>query len=140
MYFIAFERFIFGLGISLIFLPLLLGHFSIVSDFLSIYPFSVLSRLSFAMYLLNYNVIRMYLLSQKDMLAYNSYNTVRDSIFIFILCMIVAIPLTLIIEMPSINLEKLLCNTRIVKKKKDSLKSKEEYSLLLNQEKEQNKS
>ena len=73
--YIAFERFLFGLGISLIFLPLLLGHFTIISNFLSLYPWSI-----------------MYL------------------IYFYILIFIFSFPFVLIVEMPPINLEKLLMN------------------------------
>ena len=117
-------------------MPLLLGHFTIISDFLSLYPWSILSRLTFSIYLINYEILRIYLLSQKDTLAYNSYNTIKDCIFIFVLSVLFAIPLTLIIEMPSINLGKLLLGSKNLKRNESLMNSKEE-SYLLNSAKEQ---
>ena len=134
--FLAFERFVYGLGISLIFLPLLLGHFTLISDFLSLYPWSILGRLTFSMYLINYNITEIYLLSQKDILAYNSYNTLKDSIVIFVLSAIFAVPLTLLIEIPSIKLGKFLLNFKYSKPKESPAYYKEE-SHLLNTDKEQ---
>jgi hypothetical protein len=42
--FIAFERVTFGLGISMILLPMLLGHFKDITNFLSLYTLGVQCR------------------------------------------------------------------------------------------------
>jgi hypothetical protein len=50
--FIAFERFGFGLGVMLVLMPLLLGHFSWIIEFMAYGPWSVFARISFCVYVI----------------------------------------------------------------------------------------
>ena len=111
--FIALQRFIYGLGLSMIFLPLLLGHFKTISSFLSIYPWIILSKLTFAIYLIHVDIGLIALWSQENVVIFNWYNNIRDTIYFFILSIIFAIPIILLIEMPIINLEKIIFKRQI---------------------------
>ena len=134
--FLAFDRATFGLGISLIFLPMLLGYFPIISAILSWYPWSVLSKLTFAMYLINYSIVETFYLSQRNEILFDTYNALMNATYIFILTAIFSIPLVFMVEMPSVNLEKLLLRGQSSKPTNDFEKSKEEH-ILLNKNEEQ---
>ena len=128
--FMAFDRAAFGLGISLVFLPMLLGYFPIISAILSWYPWSILSRLTFAMYLINYSIVQTFYLSQRNVIVLDDYNAFMNAAYIFILTTIFSIPIVLMIEMPSMNLEKILLHGQPSKPTKDIEKPKEEDALL----------
>jgi peptidoglycan/LPS O-acetylase OafA/YrhL len=114
--FIAFERVTFGLGLSMVFLPMLLGHFRGIAWFLSLYPWSVLARLTFAIYLIHYSIIQTVLRSQQNVLEFGIYYIIRDTIFFFILSAFFAIPIVLLIELPSSNIERLIFRKESKKK------------------------
>ena len=97
----------------MIFLPLLLGHFKTISSFLSIYPWIILSKLTFAIYLIHVDIGLIALWSQENVVIFNWYNNIRDTIYFFILSIIFAIPIILLIEMPIINLEKIIFKRQI---------------------------
>lgn len=127
--FIALERLVYGLAMSCIFLPMVLGHFKPITAFLSLYPFSLLARFTFAIYLIHYSIIQTMLRSQKNVLILDEYNNIRDTIYFFIVSLMFAVPVVLLIEMPSGNLEKLLFG-----KAPPHAKPKEEAFLRVNQE------
>ncbi|OMJ91132.1 hypothetical protein SteCoe_6396 [Stentor coeruleus] len=106
--FIALERFTYGLGISLIFLPLLLGYFKPIIWFLSFPPFSFFSRLCFVMFLIHFSILEISLCSQKNTMNFNPYTNAKDAIFLFILSSACALPIVLVVEMPLSNLESLI--------------------------------
>ena len=117
--FIALQRFLYGIGLSMMLLPLLLGHFKGISDFFSGYPWAILSRLSFTIGLINFYVILIGLRSQTEILMLTWHNNIKHSIYYFILSTIFAIPIVLFIEMPIINLEKLVFQRRLTDTKKN---------------------
>ena len=106
--FIAFERFAYGLGLSMIFLPMLLGHFRLFSGFLSLYPWLVLSKFMIGVYMICLSVIQISLASQKTVLRFYEYYNIRDTIFFFILSSFFAIPLVFLVQLPTTNLLQLL--------------------------------
>ena len=105
--FTAFHRFSYSIGISLTFIPLLLGHFKLITKFLSLYVWSVIAKLVYGIYLIHCNAINNILRSQENVSMLDYYNNVRDSFYFFILILLLAIPLSLFIELPAGNLEKL---------------------------------
>ena len=110
--YVAFQRFGFGLGITLLFLPMLLGHFRFITKVLSVYPWVVLSKFTFAIYLIHYNIIEIAFRSQENVLMLNDYNNIRDTTFFFFVSLTFAVFITLLVELPAANLEKLLFSSQ----------------------------
>lgn len=106
--FYALERTTYGLGISFIFLPLLLGYFKPLADFLSYSAWSFIARLNFVIYLIHLSVMQTIWKSQKTVYEYDMYGNVSQSIYFFVFVAICALPIVLAIEMPAANLEKLI--------------------------------
>lgn len=106
--FIALERFLYGAGITLIFLPLLLGYFKPVIWFLSFPTFSFFSRLTFVMYLIHFSILEISMSSQKNTMNFNPYTNAKDTVFLFALTSVCALPIILVIEMPISNLESMI--------------------------------
>jgi peptidoglycan/LPS O-acetylase OafA/YrhL len=106
--FIAFERVAFGLGISMILLPMLLGHFKGITKFLCLYPWSLMSRLSFGVYLIHFDIIQIVIHSQKKAFTFEIYKIIEHTIYFFILSTFFAALVVLLIELPFTNLEKLI--------------------------------
>jgi peptidoglycan/LPS O-acetylase OafA/YrhL len=105
--FIAFERFGFGLGVSFILIPLLLGHFSWIIGFMGFIPWSYFSRVSFVVYLIHFPIIFVVLLSQRAVDELNIFNTIRNTVYFFVLSCFCAVPIVLLIEFPILNVDKL---------------------------------
>jgi peptidoglycan/LPS O-acetylase OafA/YrhL len=106
--FIAFERFTYSIGISMVLLPMLLGHFKGIASFLSLYPWSVMARLTFAIYLIHISIIQIIVQSQQNVLMVGIYYNIRDTIYFFLLATFFAVPVVLLIELPFSNLERLI--------------------------------
>ncbi|OMJ65503.1 hypothetical protein SteCoe_38101 [Stentor coeruleus] len=106
--FYALERFGYGLGISCIFLPLLLGYFKPLADFLSYSAWSFIARLNFVIYLIHLSVMQIIWKSQKTVWVFDMYGNVSQTISFFVFVSICALPIVLAIEMPAANLEKLI--------------------------------
>ena len=106
--FIAMERFVYGIAMSLMFLPMLLGYFRPITAFLSLYPWSIVARFNFVIYLIHYSIIQIFIKSQKTVLMVNEFNLIRDTIYFFLVSLLFSIPIVLLIEMPAGNIEKIL--------------------------------
>jgi peptidoglycan/LPS O-acetylase OafA/YrhL len=106
--FIAFEHFGFGLGVMLILMPMLLGHFRWIIAIMSYGPWNFFARISFCSYLVHASIINLAYLSEKTADEFNIFNTIRYVVFFFIFSNFCALPLVLVVELPIMNLEKLL--------------------------------
>ena len=106
--FIALERVFFGIGLSFVLMPMILGYFTFAANIMSAYIWSVMARFTFVMYLMHYAIIETALFSSKTNVEFNQYNNIRDAFYFFFLAFVCSIPIVLGIEMPSGNLEKLL--------------------------------
>ena len=106
--YIAMERTAYGLGLSLVFLPMLLGHFKPICKFLSLYPWSILARFAFVIYLIHVFVFIIMLKSQKTVVLVYEYTFIRDTVYLFILSLVFAVPIVLLVEMPAANIERLV--------------------------------
>ena len=106
--YIAMERTVFGLGLSCMFLPMLLGHFRPLTRFLSLYPWSVLARFTFVIYMIHDYIILIIIKSQKTVTVVSEYTIIRDTVYVFILSLLFSIPIVLLIEMPAANIEKII--------------------------------
>ena len=131
--FIAFERFIYGLGLSMIFLPMLLGHFRLFSGFLSLYPWLILSKFMISTYLICLSIIQIVLTSQKTVLRFYEYYNIRDTIFFFILSFFFSIPLVFLVHLPTKNLLKIMFYQSLFEEKNKA----DDEEALLNENSEQ---
>ena len=75
---------------------------------MSLYPWNIAAKLSYAGYLVNYYIITIAYESQKTAYTLSNVENLENIIYIFVLSMVIAIPLYLLIESPATNLEKLL--------------------------------
>ena len=108
----AFNRTAWGLGISLLFLPMLLGHWKVVAWFLSLDVWTPLARLTFCTYLVHINLGMVYEESLNTAYWFNDLNITIDFFFLAATAYAAAIPLTLAVESPFMALEKLFKGKR----------------------------
>jgi hypothetical protein len=129
--FIAFERFGFGLGVTCILGPLLLGHLTWVVAFMTFIPWSFFSRLSIHIYLIHTPLHFLFYLSQKTVYEFNIFNMIFYGIDIFLLSCLCGLPILLLIEYPMLNFDKII-NPRSV--------LPEEYQKLASEDSEKDRS
>ena len=118
--FIAFERVTYGIGMSLIFLPMLLGFFKPITRFLSWSPWCILAKFTFVVYLIHLPILQTMLRSQTDVMKLSEYNAIRDTIYFYIVSLGFAVLLVIFVEMPAANLEKIIFPRRNTKDKKSN--------------------
>ena len=106
--FYGFSRPCWGLGISLLFLPMLLGHWKLVAWFLSLDIWTPLARLTFCTYLVHLNLGSIYFNSKNTAYWFDDLNITIDFFFITLTSYAAAIPLTLAVESPFMALEKVM--------------------------------
>ena len=107
-------------------MPCLLGHFKGLASFLSLYPWAIVAKLSFAIYLIHYSIVETMTRSQKDVLKLDEYNNIRDSFYYFCVSLLFSIPVVLLVEMPAANIEKALFgNRKKVKQEQSKILAKE---------------
>ena len=104
----AFSKVVWGFGLSLVFLPMLMGHNKLVAAFLQSDWWTVLARLTFGVYLVHMVVGQIVFMSQPTTVYFSQINGLMDALFLAFMSFVVAVPLNLMIESPVINLEKLL--------------------------------
>lgn len=106
--FLALQRFGYGLGLSLMLIPLLLGYFKPFVNFMLLYPWCILSKLTFIIYLIHLPIMEIVWRSQSVALHYGVYGNIQSTVYFFILSCFFAVPIVFGIEMPAANLEKLV--------------------------------
>lgn len=107
-FYYAFQRFGWGLGLNLFFLPILMGHFSFLRPFLQSNWWTPMAKLVFGVYLLHMVVGQIYFFSQPVSYYWNTMNWFTDAVFILSVSFLLVIPITLLVETPMVNLEKLI--------------------------------
>ncbi|CAG9323408.1 unnamed protein product [Blepharisma stoltei] len=105
--YVAFSRFVFGLGLTLLFLPALLGHFTWMAGFLSLDIWTPLARLTFCCYLVQSDIIDMIYHAQTSAVYLDNFLIFKDSTWYFMFCFLMSVPFVLLIEMPALAVEKL---------------------------------
>ncbi|OMJ91130.1 hypothetical protein SteCoe_6394 [Stentor coeruleus] len=106
--YMTFNRFGFGLGLSMVLLPLLLGYFRPISQFMLLYPWCILAKLTFAVYLIHLPIMEIVWKSQGSSYNYGVYLNIQNTVYFFVLSNFFAVPIVFGIEMPTVNLEKLV--------------------------------
>ena len=104
----AFQRFAWGLGMNLFFLPLLMGHMSWFRPFLQSNWWMPLAKLVFGVYLTHMVIGQIYFMSQPVSFYWTQSALFVDAAFILVVTFLIVIPITLFVESPTINLEKIL--------------------------------
>ena len=104
----AFQRFAWGLGLNLFFLPILMGHMSFFRPFLQSNWWMPLAKLVFGVYLMHMVVGQIYFMSQPVSYYWTQSALFVDALFLLVVTFIIVIPITLFVESPTLNLEKLL--------------------------------
>jgi peptidoglycan/LPS O-acetylase OafA/YrhL len=104
----AFQKLAWGLGLSLFFLPIFLGHMTFLRSFMQSNWWMPAAKLVFAVYLFHLVVGQIYFQSQPVTYYWNTLNATMDSIVVAGLTFLLVIPITLFVEAPMINLEKIL--------------------------------
>ncbi|OMJ72862.1 hypothetical protein SteCoe_28602 [Stentor coeruleus] len=127
--YLALQRFSYGLGLSIMFIPILLGYFSWIINFMGMYVWSVLARLTFVVYLIHLYIMTIAMLSKKTSDEFDLYNNIRDFVFYAVLSFICAIPIVLVVEMPAGNLEKMIFSRAPPKEKSDLLINKSKIGI-----------
>jgi peptidoglycan/LPS O-acetylase OafA/YrhL len=106
--FAAFNKLGYSLGLTFIILPMTMGHLSWARVFFESNWWGPPSKLVFGVYLMHMVVGQVYLFSQPVSYFWDPLNTFKDSLFILVLAFLFVIPLHLIVEVPTVNLEKII--------------------------------
>ena len=107
-FFLAIQCFMFGLGFTFWFLPILLGHCQIVSKFLSMGIFFPLAKLTFATYLIHPMIIELVVFSSYQRTIIGDFNIVLTGISAFTISTLIAAIIFLTVELPVLTLERYL--------------------------------
>lgn len=115
---LSLNRLFLGFSLTLMFLPLVLGYFSFIGQFLS-WPFwNPFANLNFCVYLIHLSLTEVIYKSQKMGVYISNLNIYKDAISVLLLCFLVAVPIFLLVECPFGRLEKLFWES-LKKKPKD---------------------
>lgn len=104
----AFSRVSWGLGLSLIYLPMTMGHLSFIRPFFQSNWWAAAAKLVFGVYLTHMTIGQVYLYSRPCSFNFNQWSIFQDALFILVLSFLFVIPLSLFVESPSVNLEKFI--------------------------------
>lgn len=104
----AFQRFSWGLGMNCFFLPLMMGHGSFIRPFLQSNWWAPIAKLGFGVYLVHMVVGQIYFMSQPVTYYWAQSSLFIDALFVLVTSYLLIIPITLCVESPMINLEKIL--------------------------------
>ncbi|OMJ91137.1 hypothetical protein SteCoe_6401 [Stentor coeruleus] len=107
-FFIAMERLTFGIGLSCVVMPMILGYFKFIRDLLSGCVWNTLARLTFSAYLVHSNIIAVITRSERDAITYRANNNIRDTVFYAFISFALAFFIAILVEMPLGNLESVL--------------------------------
>lgn len=108
----GFARIFFILGLAFILMPLLFGHGLLARKFLGADIWTPLARLSFTAYLIHYAILQAVFVSQKKGYYLEDRNLFWDCIAAVVCSYAAALPISLLVESPSMNLEKILFRPR----------------------------
>lgn len=106
--FIAVQRTMWASGLNFFFLPMLTGQASILRPFLKSRIWNITAKLVFSVYLTHMVIGQIFFFSQPISFYYTQTNLIKDAVFILVLSFLLAVPLTLVIEQPCKNIEKIL--------------------------------
>lgn len=106
--FLGFQRLAYGLAITFILLPLLMGHFTTLAKVMELSIWGILAKLNFSIYLIHLPIMEIVWKSQRVALDYSVCGNIQLIVYFFVLVSFFAVLVVLCVEMPASNLEKLL--------------------------------
>ncbi|OMJ95593.1 hypothetical protein SteCoe_1019 [Stentor coeruleus] len=104
----AFQKAAWGLALTLFFLPIFLGHMTFLRSFMQSNWWMPAAKLVFAVYLFHLVVGQIYFQSQPVSYFFSQMSVTMDAIFVAGITFLIVIPITLLVEAPMMNLEKIL--------------------------------
>ena len=104
----SFNRSGWALALSLIYLPISMGHLSFIRPLLQSNWWAAPAKLVFGVYLTHMVVGQIYLYSRPFSDIWNQFSLFQDGLFIYVLTFLFVVPLSLFVESPSVNLEKFI--------------------------------
>jgi peptidoglycan/LPS O-acetylase OafA/YrhL len=110
--FIGFRHFFFSLGLILILLPVLLNELPFMLTILGGKFWTPLARISFAAFMCHFALMMYILKSEQTGVIINGMTLFHDFVGTVLLTFSVALPLSMLVEVPFLNLEKLLNGRR----------------------------
>lgn len=106
--YLGFNHTVFAVGLSLFFLPILLGHNRLLASFLAADLWTPIARLVFSIFLLHMVIGHITLKSQPISNFLDPVSVFTDLISLFTFALVLAIPVSLLTESPVGRLEKIL--------------------------------
>ena len=106
--FIAWNRLAYGVGLSCLLLPIILGHIKPAEWFLSLPIWSPFAKLTFSVYLIHLSIVTRFSQSTPSAYYVSDLNILMDLIMFVLLSYFVAVFITLTVESPMMALEKVL--------------------------------
>jgi len=100
----------YSLGLVMVMMPLLLNRLKLVYNILAAPFWEPFAKLSFACFLIHYAVMITIFSSDEGSIAFTGTNLFCDWVMANALSWTAAVPLSLVIEVPFMTLEKMLCN------------------------------
>lgn len=105
-------RIAWGVSLTCVFLPILLGHNQFLVSILSSNFWAPLSKLVFGVYLIHMIIGRIMFFSQSNSYCFNQLNLVLDAILNTVLSFFISFLIHLTVEAPIMNLEKVLLGAK----------------------------
>lgn len=105
-FFLSMQHFMFSIGFSFFFLPMLLGYCVNFSRILSIGVFFPLAKLTFGAYLVHLMVLNVYIFGKYQRTVIGDFDVVITGISAFVISMIISMIISLTVEIPLLTLER----------------------------------
>jgi peptidoglycan/LPS O-acetylase OafA/YrhL len=106
--FLPFSQLLIGIGLSFSLLPLLMGHFPRVIRVMAYYPWNVLAKLTFVVYLIHKPIISILLYSSRTAGILNMESYIKNTIYVFTICCVFSLPIIMLVQFPAVNLTYLM--------------------------------
>ena len=108
IFWLSFQRLIFVIGLSLIFMNSLIVGKDIIAKILAWKPFGVITNISFCAYLVHYFIIERSFLGSRQTIIYGTESVLYMYFTDIFFTLVLAGVLSVFVEMPFINLEKFI--------------------------------
>ncbi|XP_014288493.1 nose resistant to fluoxetine protein 6 isoform X2 [Halyomorpha halys] len=107
-FFIGFQRFFWSIGLLWIVLMCVRGYGGFINTFLSWKVFTPLARLSYCVYLTHIVILMCSIAAQRSSFRFNDYDQIEMYLGDLLLCLFAGLVLTLLVEAPMLNVEKII--------------------------------
>ena len=100
---------LFSYGLSFVLLPVMMGRFPIIYQFLSAKIFAPLGKLSFTCFLVQFGLLFWVFGNDRNAAMVNGTNLFKDCVVGVVLSFALSFPVFMLVEAPFANLEKVVC-------------------------------